>query len=92
MGQDASDKEIFAYAASNEAVIVTADTDFGTLLAQAKASQPSVILMRELLSLPVAGQGRLLAANMDQIRDVLTKGAIVAFSRSEMRVRPLPIG
>lgn len=91
VGAGATDQEIFTYAAANETVIVTADTDFGTLLAQAKTNQPSVILMRELLSLPVAEQGRMLAANMDQIRDILIKGAIVVFSRTELRVRPLPI-
>ncbi|MPY82796.1 MAG: hypothetical protein GEV00_05620 [Actinophytocola sp.] len=91
VGCGASDQEIFAYATSNETVIVTADTDFGTLLAQAEADRPSVVLMRELLSLPVAEQGRLVAENMGQIRDALVKGAIVVFSRTEIRVRPLPI-
>lgn len=91
VGAGASDQEILAQATSTEAVIVTADTDFGTLLAQAKATRPSVILMRELLPLPVAEQGMLLAANIGQIRDPLAKGAIVVFSRTEIRVRPLPI-
>lgn len=55
MGAGASDQEIFTYATRNDAVIVTADTDFGTLLAQAKASKPSLVLMRELLrTLPIA--------------------------------------
>jgi hypothetical protein len=34
---------------------------------------------RELLSLPVASQGRLLAANLDQVREVLITGAIAVF-------------
>jgi hypothetical protein len=49
------------------------------LLAQGQKSGPSVFLMGELLSLPVADQGRLLSANLDQIRGILTKGAIVVF-------------
>lgn len=91
VGAGASDEEIFAYATRNDAVIVTADTDFGTLLAQAKTSKPSLVLMRELLPLPVTEQGRLLSANLDQVREVLSKGAIVVFSRTDLRVRPLPI-
>ena len=58
------------------AIIITADTDFGGLLVQSGRTEQSVILVRELLSLPVASQGRLLAANLDQIREVLITGAI----------------
>lgn len=91
-GAGASDQEIVAYATRQSAVIVTADTDFGGLLAQASTSTPSVILVRELLPLPVAEQGELLAANLPAIREILAKGAIVVFSRTGLRVRPLPLG
>ena len=50
-----------------------------------------MILMRELLSLPVASQGRLLAAKLDQVREVLITGATVVFSLDDIRVRPLPL-
>lgn len=89
-GAGASDQAILDYATSHGAVIITADTDFGGLLARAKTSMPSVILVRELLSLPVPEQGRLLAANLPGMREILDKGAIVVFSRTGMRVRPLP--
>ena len=80
-----------AYAAAVGAVVITADTDFGALLARGGQGKPSVMLVRELLSLPVDSQGRLLSANLDQIRDVLAKGAIVVLSLTDIRVRPLPI-
>lgn len=70
----ASDHESVAHATRQEAVIITADTDFGTLLAQQKTSEPSIVLVRELLSPPVAEQGRLPAANLDQLREPLTRG------------------
>jgi predicted nuclease of predicted toxin-antitoxin system len=92
IGAGARDEEIFAYATREAAVVVTADTDFGALLARFKTDKPSVILMRELLSLSVDSQGRLLAANLDQIRLALTNGAIVVFSLDDLRVRSLPIG
>ncbi|GAA5111969.1 hypothetical protein [Haloechinothrix salitolerans] len=61
-------------------------------LAHSKAHAPSVILVRELLSLAVERQGALLAANMSALRDILIKGAVVVFSQDDIRVRPLPIG
>lgn len=91
VGAGASDQHIFTYATGRAAVIITADTDFGALLAQQQTTQPSVVLVRELLSLPVAEQGRLLAANVDQLRAPLANGAVVVFSLTGIRVRPLPI-
>jgi predicted nuclease of predicted toxin-antitoxin system len=90
-GAGTTDQEIFTYAVSHGAVVITADTDFARLLAQAKTTEPSVVLMRELLSLPVAEQGRLLAANLGQVHEALTSGAVVVFSPVGIRVRPLPI-
>ena len=91
IGSGASDHEVMQHAIDRGAVIITADTDFGALLVQGGRTEPSVILVRELLSLPVASQGRLLAANLDQIREVLITGAIVVFSLDDIRVRPLPL-
>lgn len=42
----APDEALLAKAAHDDRVIVTADTDFGTLLALTGASEPSVILLR----------------------------------------------
>lgn len=71
--------------------LVTADTDFGALLAEQGTAKPSVVLVRELLSMSVTEQGRLLAANLSQLREPLANAAIVVFSRTGIRVRPLPL-
>lgn len=44
--QGAPDVEVLAKARADDRVVVTADTDFGTLLALSGASGPSVVLLR----------------------------------------------
>jgi predicted nuclease of predicted toxin-antitoxin system len=91
LGAGTSDDHVLDHARERGQVIVTADTDFGALIARSGARRPSVILVRELLGLTVSDQGSLLAANLEQIRDVLSNGAVVVLGLDGIRVRPLPI-
>lgn len=50
----ADDIEILEHARADAAVIVSADTDFGTLLGAQRATLPSVILTREVSTMPAA--------------------------------------
>ena len=78
-------------ARSEGSVIVSADTDFGTLLAAERATKPSVILTREISTLPTADLARLLLANLSAIEEALVAGAVVAIGQRAIRIRRLPL-
>ncbi|MGH3923502.1 MAG: DUF5615 family PIN-like protein [Pseudonocardiaceae bacterium] len=87
----ASDDRILAAAAEDNRTIISADADFGTLLALGGHEQPSVVLLRSADQLTPAGQADLLVANLPAVTDDLLGGAIVTFARGRARVRLLPI-
>lgn len=89
--QAASDQEIFDHATQDGRIIVSADTDFGTLLAARKQTAPSVILFRHGSQHRPADQAALLKANLPQLADALETGSIVVIEPERIRLRTLPI-
>ena len=87
----ASDDEIFDWAADQGYVVVTADSDFGMLLAFRRASSPSVVLLRDVADKAPDVHARLLIDNLPQLREELENGAIISLSTTRLRVRRLPI-
>lgn len=90
--QSASDAEILERALNENRVIVSADTDFGTLLALRDEIEPSYILFRGMTTRRPEKQLQILLANLSALKESLEKGCVVVFDQNRIRVRNLPIG
>jgi predicted nuclease of predicted toxin-antitoxin system len=90
--QHAQDIEIFERAAADNRVVVSADTDFGTLLATRSVRKPSVIQFRGRGSRKPDALAHTLLPNLPQFSEALERGSIVTVEPSRIRVRALPIG
>ena len=88
----ADDEQLFSLAASEGRTIVSADTDFGALLAIRHESRPSVVLFRRGTPRHPDRQAALLVANLPMVEVELERGAIVALYDTRLRIRRLPIG
>ena len=89
--QHAEDDVIFDRAALEQRIVVSADADFGTLLALRSSRQPSVIQFRGEGSRRPDALARTLLANLPQLVDSLEDGCIVTLEPARVRVRLLPI-
>ena len=89
----ASDTEIFQFAIQEDRIVISADTDFETLLALYKTQKPSVILLRLGTQMQRAEeQIALLILNLPPLEANLMAGSIIIFDPTTIRVRTLPIG
>jgi len=87
----ANDPEILQAAMKEERILLTADSDFGALLALGSLASPSVLLLRSADHLRPSEQAELITANLPQIAENLEMGAIASLTRDRLRVRELPI-
>jgi predicted nuclease of predicted toxin-antitoxin system len=87
----ATDTVIFDRAMHEARIIVSADTDFGTLLVGWPHPQPSVVLFRGATPRTPATQADLLLRLLPRFDEALRRGAVVVIEPGRHRVRPLPI-
>ena len=89
--QSAPDEVVLQRARDEGRVLISADTDFGALLARQHAPRPSVLLLRRATPRRAVDQARLILANLPAIEDDLTAGAVVILSDNRLRIRRLPL-
>jgi len=88
--QAAKDEEILARAFEEGRTVVSADSDFGTLLAITGANGPSFILFREPGLLVARDYARILILALPTLGPELAIGCVAVFRNGRLRIRKLP--
>jgi len=90
--QAAEDSIILERAGVKDRIVISADSDFGMLLATSGRTKPSFVLFREPDVVRAADYAGLVLGNLPAIEDELVAGCVVTFRHGRVRVRNLPIG
>jgi predicted nuclease of predicted toxin-antitoxin system len=92
VGLGSTDDEVILRAAAHDgSIVVTADADFGTLLALRGDRHPSVLMLRSSDHLTPQQQAQLIIAALERIRTELDEGAVASVTPERIRLRLLPI-
>ncbi len=86
----AKDQEILARALVEARIVVSADTDFGAILATQEAAHPSFILFRETNLLVARDYIDILLPTLPALEPGMLSGCVAVFGRGRLRVRKLP--
>ena len=71
--------------------MISADTDFGEILARSNAAGPSIVLFRRQGQRPAEEVAALLLANLPAVAADIDGGAVVVFDADRVCVRRLPM-
>ena len=80
--QSAYDEQVLEKAAEEDRILISADTDFGTLLATRDKSKPSLILFRGRTERKPTQQVSLLLSNLQSIQKDLDEGCVIVFEET----------
>lgn len=87
---DAADDQIVEWAANNDAIVLTQDLDFGSILATQGLTKPSVVQIRSDSPAP-EDVGALVTQTIATYADELGAGAIVTVHTGYSKIRVLPL-
>ena len=88
--QAAKDEDILTRALEEGRTVVSADTDFGTILATTGADGPSFILFREADLILARDYVRVLLLALPTLGPELAMGCVAVFRNGRLRIRKLP--
>jgi predicted nuclease of predicted toxin-antitoxin system len=88
---DAPDEVVLNRARIEDRTLISADSDFGTILASTRAVRPSVIYIRRIQGRRVEQLSDLVVDNLDLVGEALTEGSLVVLGEGSARIRRLPI-
>ena len=85
------DDVVLDTARSEDRILLSADSDFGTILAATRATTPSVVYLRGTSGRRVEDLVDRITAALPSIADALANGSLVVVEPSVIRIRSLPI-
>jgi predicted nuclease of predicted toxin-antitoxin system len=88
--QAAKDEQIVARAVEEDGIVVSADSDFGVIIAAQEADRPSFILFREPDLMVARDYFDALLPALPVLASELASGCADVFRRGRLRVRRLP--
>lgn len=89
-GKGIDDKTIFEHARDNYYCLITADLDFGELLAFSRSKKPSTIILR-LKDPRIPNTNRVLLESLPKVKQAIIDGSIIILLDMKIRIRELPI-
>lgn len=87
----APDEVVMSPAEAEDRMLISADTDFGTLLARSNRGRPSFMLIRRAAGRRVDQQASLILGSLADVEVDLEAGAIVVLGERSLRIRRLPL-
>jgi predicted nuclease of predicted toxin-antitoxin system len=85
------DVKIVDRASKEDRVIITADTDFGLIMARRRTRKPSNILFHHSFSHHPSDQATTLISNLTRLASAQEQGSLIVLEERRIRIRSLPI-